>query len=77
MGSMVVVAVQRVLSHVPDLLQGLEHIAVQHLGSIGLFESLHIGVLRRLARLDVVQGNGGGELINALIGGFISQQEAA
>lgn len=57
MGPMVVVVMQPVLRHVPDLLQGLKFVAVQHLGSIGLVEPFHVSVLRRLAGLNVVQSN--------------------
>ena len=57
MRSMVVVAVQPVGRHVSNLLQGIEHVAVQHLSAVGLVESLDIGVLCWLARLDVLQGD--------------------
>lgn len=45
MGS-VVVAVQPIGPHVAYLLQRLEDMAVQHLGSVGLFEAFDMGVLR-------------------------------
>lgn len=57
MGPVVVISVQPVLGHLPYLVQSLEDIAVQHLGSVGLVESFNIGVLRRLSGLDVVEGN--------------------
>lgn len=57
MGSVMVVAVQPVSGHVPDLLQAVEDVAVQHLGAVGPVESFHIGILGRLSWLDVVQGN--------------------
>ena len=57
MGPLVVVSVQPVIGHVPDLLQGFKDVAVQHLGAVGPIESLDIGILGRFPRLDVVQGN--------------------
>jgi len=57
MGSVVVVAVQPVGRHVTHLLQVVEHVAVEDFGAVGLVESLDIGVLRRFARLDVLQGD--------------------
>lgn len=53
MGSMVVVSVQPVGRHVTHFLQAVEHVAVEHFGAVGLVESFDIGVLRRLAGLDV------------------------
>lgn len=52
MGAVVVVAVQPISCHVAHFLQRLEHVAVQHLGAVGLVESFDIGVLSRFARLD-------------------------
>ena len=52
-----VIPVEPVLSHLPDLLQGLEHVAVQHLGAVGLVESLDIGVLRGVSWLDVIDAD--------------------
>ena len=43
--------------HVPDHLQRVKDIAVQHLGAIGPFESFDIGVLCWLVWLDVIEGN--------------------
>jgi hypothetical protein len=57
MGSVVVVAVQPVGRHVTHFLQAVEHVAVEHLGAVGLVESFDIGVLRGLAGLDVLQGD--------------------
>ena len=57
MRSVVVVSVQPVGGHVPDLLQRIEHVAVQHLGAVGLVEALDIGVLGGFARLDVIEGD--------------------
>ena len=57
MGSVVVVSVQPIGRHVSDLLQGIEHVAVQHLGAVSLVEAFHIGVLGGFAGLDVVEGN--------------------
>ena len=54
---MVVVAVQPVGRHVTHFLRGLEDVAVEHLGAVGLVESFDIGVLRRLSRLDVIEGD--------------------
>jgi hypothetical protein len=54
---MVIVSVQLVGRHVPHFLEGIEHVAVQHLGAVGLVESLDIGVLGGLARLDVIEGD--------------------
>ena len=57
MWTMVVVAMQPVLRHVPDLLQGIKDIAVQHLSAIGAIESFDISILCWLAWLDVIEGN--------------------
>ena len=57
MRSVVVVSVQPVGGHVSDLLQRIEHVAVQHLGSVGLVEAFVIGVLGGFAGLDAVEGN--------------------
>lgn len=57
MGSVVVVAVQPIGRHVAHFLQVVEHVAVEHLGAVGFVESFDIGVLRGLARLDVLQGD--------------------
>ena len=51
MGSMVVVAVQPVGCHVTHLLQAVEHVTVEHLGSVGLVESLDISILSGPSRL--------------------------
>ena len=48
---------QPVCRHVSDLLKAVEHIAVQHLGAVGLVESFDVGVLGRFSWLDVVEGN--------------------
>ena len=47
MGSVVVVAVQPIGCHVTNFLQVVEHVAVEHLGAVGLVESFDIGVLNR------------------------------
>jgi len=52
MGSMVVVSVQPVGRHFTHLLQAVEDVAIEHLGTVGLVESFDIGVLRRLSELD-------------------------
>lgn len=57
MRSVVVAAVQPVGSHVAHFLQAVEHVAVEHLGAVGLVESFDIGVLRGLSGLDVLQGD--------------------
>lgn len=57
MGTVVVVAVQPIGCHVAHFLQRIEHVAVQHIGAVGLVESFDIGVLSRFARLDVLQSN--------------------
>lgn len=58
MGPLIVVAMQPVCRrHVPDFLQGVKDIAVQHFGAIRPVESLVIGVLCWLARLNVIEGN--------------------
>ena len=56
MGSVVVVSVRPIGRHVSDLLQGIEHVAVQHL-AVSLIEAFDIGVLGGFAGLDVVKGN--------------------
>jgi hypothetical protein len=55
--SVVVVSVQPISGHVSDLLQGIEYVAVQHLGAVSLVEAFHMGVLGGFAGLDVVEGN--------------------
>lgn len=57
MGLVVVVAVQQFLGYLPDLMQLIENVAVQHLGLVGLVESIDIGVLRRLSGFNVVEGH--------------------
>ncbi len=49
MGSVVVVAMEPVRSHVSDLLQGIKDVAVQHLGAISSLADLG-GSRRALAR---------------------------
>lgn len=55
MEALVVVAVAPVLGHAPDLVQTGEDVAVQDLGAIRPVETFDVGVLGRLARLDVQQ----------------------
>lgn len=55
MESVMVVTVLPVSRHVPDLLQAVKYIAVQHLSAVSPVESLDIGVLRWLSWLDVIQ----------------------
>jgi hypothetical protein len=57
MRAVVVVSMEPISRHLAHFLQGLEDPAVQYLGSVGLVESLDIGVLRGLARLNVIEGN--------------------
>lgn len=52
-----VVTMQPVGRHVPDLLEGIKDIAVQHFGAVRLVESFDIGILGWLSRLDVIEGN--------------------
>ncbi len=60
MWTIVVIAVQPVCNHVPDLLQGIKDIAVQYLSTVRSVESFHIGVLCWFSRLDVIEGNASG-----------------
>lgn len=46
MGSMVVISMQPIGRHLSHFLQAVEEMAIQHLGAVGLVESLDIGVLR-------------------------------
>ena len=55
MGSLVVVTVTPILGHVSDFLQAGKDVAVQDLGTIRPVEALDVGVLGRLAGLDVQQ----------------------
>ena len=48
---------QAVLDHLPDFVQRIKNVAVQYFGSLSLVESLDIGVLRGLARLNMLEGN--------------------
>ena len=57
MWPVVVVSVQPVGRHVPHFLEGVEHVAVQYLGAVGLVEAFDIGVLGGLAWLDVIEGD--------------------
>ena len=57
MWPVVVVSVQPVGRHVTHLLQVVKDVAIEHLGTVGLVESFDIGVLRRLSRLDVIEGD--------------------
>ena len=52
-----VVALQLEVGDVTDLLKVLEHMRVQQFGAIGFVESFNVGVLVRLAWLDVAQQN--------------------
>lgn len=53
MGSLVVVAVAPVLGHAAHLVQAGEDVTIQDLGAEGPVEALDVGVLGRLAGLDV------------------------
>lgn len=53
MRTLVVVAVPPVFGHAADLIEILEDITVEDFGPEGLIESLDVGVLGRLARLDM------------------------
>jgi len=53
MRTLVVVAVPPVFGHAADLIEILEDTAVEDFGPEGLIESLDVGVLGRLARLDM------------------------
>lgn len=53
MRTLVVVAVPPVFGHAADLIEILEDIAVEDFGPEGSIESLDVGVLGRLARLDM------------------------
>jgi hypothetical protein len=55
MGPLMVVAVAPVLGHAAHLVQAGEDVAVQHLGAEGAIEALNVGILGRLAGLDVQQ----------------------
>lgn len=55
MWAVVVVAVAPVLGHAANLGKAGEHIAVQHFGAVGTVEAFDVGVLGRLAGLDVDQ----------------------
>lgn len=57
MWPVVVVSVQPVGRHVPHFLEGVEHVAVQHLSAVGLGEAFDIGVMGGLAWLDVIEGD--------------------
>lgn len=57
MWPLVVVAVTPVLGHTADLVQGGEHVSIQHLGPEGAVEAFDVGVLGWLARLDMDQGD--------------------
>lgn len=48
-----VVAVPPVFGHAPHLVEVGEDVAVEYLGAVGLVEAFDVGVLGRLARLDV------------------------
>ncbi len=56
MGSMIV-AGQPIGRHVTHFLQAIEDVAVEHIGEVGLVESLDLGALGGLARLSVLQGD--------------------
>src|SRR5882762_3848917 len=57
MRSVVVVASTPVLGHAPNLIERSEDVAVQHFGAEGAVEAFDVGILGRLARLDVDQFN--------------------
>ena len=48
---------QPVCGHVSYLLQAVEDVAIEYLGTVGFVESFDIGVLCRFTGLDVLQGN--------------------
>lgn len=58
MWSVVVVAMPPAFGHLADLAEILEDVAVEDFGPEGPVEPLDVGVLGRLARLDVDQRNG-------------------
>jgi len=53
MGTFVVVAVSPVFGHAPHLVEAGEDVAVEHFGAVGFVEAFDVGVLGRLAGLDV------------------------
>lgn len=53
MGATMVVAVPPVFGHSAHLVEAGEHVAVEHFGAEGLVEAFDVGVLGRLAGLDV------------------------
>jgi len=57
MGSVVVVAMQPIGSHVTHFSQAVEDVAAERLRLVGLIESFQVGILRGFGRLDVLQGN--------------------
>ena len=52
---MMVVAMSPVFRHAPDLTQCGEHITIQHFGAERANEAFDVGILGRLAGLDVHQ----------------------
>lgn len=57
MWPLVVVAMTPVPGHAADFVQRGEHEPIQHLGTEGTVEAFDIGVLGRLARLDMDKGD--------------------
>lgn len=57
MGAEVVVVLQPTLGYLPDLVQRVEQVRIQHMLPEGAVEALNEGILRRLARLDVDELN--------------------
>ena len=55
MGPLFVVTLQPFGTDLPDLVQRLKHIGIQHFGAIRPIEPLDEGILIRLAGLDVPQ----------------------
>ena len=54
MGTLLVVAVSPVLGHASDLVQGSKYIAIKNFRAVSAVEPFDIGVLLRLARLNVI-----------------------
>ena len=53
MGSLMVVTLVPALDHAPDFVQADEYVAIQDLGAKCPVEAFDVGVLGRLARLDL------------------------
>lgn len=55
MGALFVVSDEPVSGHAADLVEGFEHVAVEHLVAVGAIEAFDVGVLVWLAGLDEEQ----------------------